>query len=74
MNRGAWRASLQGCKELDTTENAAVKNLPANVGDMEFEPWSRKIPHAREQLSLSVTTIEPVLYNLGATTTEAQES
>ena len=27
-----------------------------------FDPWSRKIPHAAEQLSLWATTIEPVLY------------
>ena len=26
-----------------------------------FDPWSRKIPHVREQLSLCTTTIEPVL-------------
>ena len=31
-----------------------VKNLPANAGDT----WSRKIPHAAEQLSLCVTTTE----------------
>ena len=26
-----------------------------------FEPWSRKIPHAAEQLSLCATTTEPAL-------------
>ena len=26
-----------------------------------FDPWSRKIPHAKEQLSQCTTTIEPVL-------------
>ena len=26
-----------------------------------FDPWSGKIPHAAEQLSLSATTTEPVL-------------
>ena len=31
-----------------------VKNPPANAG------WSRKIPHAAEQLSPCATTIEPV--------------
>ncbi|KAM9079980.1 asparaginyl-tRNA synthetase isoform 2-T2 [Megaptera novaeangliae] len=36
-----------------------------------FEPWSRKIPHATEQLSPCDTTTEPVLYSLCATTTEA---
>ena len=28
-----------------------------------FDPWSRKIPHAVEQLSLCATTAEPVLWN-----------
>ena len=27
----------------------------------QFEPWSRKIPHAVEQLSLCATTTEPAL-------------
>ena len=35
-----------------------------------FEPWSRKIPHAAEQLGLCATTTEPVLYSPCATTTE----
>ena len=35
-----------------------VKNPPANAG---FEPWSRKIPYAVEQLSPCATTTEPVL-------------
>ena len=35
-----------------------------------FDPWSKKIPHAKGQLSLCVTT-EPVLQSLGDTTTEA---
>ena len=37
----------------------------------EFDPWSRKVPHAAEQLSLCATTIQPVLWSLGAATTEA---
>ena len=36
-----------------------------------FEPWSGKIPHAVEQLSLCATTTESVLWSLRATTTEA---
>ena len=36
----------------------------------EFDPWPRKIPHAMEQLSPCTTTIEPVLWSPGATTTE----
>ena len=39
-----------------------VENPPANAGDMgSFDPWSGKIPHAAEQLSLCATTAEPVL-------------
>ena len=40
---------------------AVVKNPPANAGDYGFEPWSWKIPHAAEQLSLCATTTEPAL-------------
>ena len=36
-----------------------------------FNPWSRKIPHASEQLSPYATTAEPVLWSPQATTTEA---
>ena len=39
---------------------AMVNNPPANAGDR-FEPWSRKIPHAAEQLSPCTTTTEPTL-------------
>ena len=46
-----------------------VKNLPANAGDG-FYLWSRKIPHATEQLSLCITTTEPVFWRLGTSTTE----
>ena len=35
-----------------------------------FDPWSRRILHATEQLSLQVTTTEPVPWSPGATTTE----
>ena len=45
-----------------------------------FDPWSGKIPHAAEQLSLCVTTTEsahprahePQLLSLHAATTEAR--
>ena len=37
-----------------------------------FEPWSGKIPHAVEQLSLCATTTEPALYSPRATTTVAR--
>ena len=36
-----------------------VKNLPVNAGDTKFDPWSRKIPRAMEQLSPSTTITEP---------------
>ena len=38
-----------------------VENPPANAGGHGFDPWSGKIPHAAEQLSLCATTAEPVL-------------
>ena len=44
-----------------------VKNLLANLGDSNFQPWSVKIPHASKQLSLCATTIEPVLWCPGTT-------
>ena len=36
----------------------------------EFNPWSRKNPHATEQINLGATTVEPVLQSLRATATE----
>ena len=36
-----------------------------------FDPWSREIPHAEEQLSPYATTTESALWSLGATNTEA---
>jgi len=36
-----------------------------------LNPWSRRIPHAVEQLSPCAATIEPVLQSLGTATTEA---
>ena len=36
----------------------------------EFNPWSKKIPHAAKQLSPCATTTEPVLSSQGATATE----
>ena len=37
-----------------------------------MHPWSGKIPHAVEQLSLRTATIEPVLWSPGTTTPEAR--
>ena len=36
-----------------------------------FDPWSRKISHAGEQLGLCTTVIAPILWSLGAATTES---
>ena len=49
--KGVW--DFPGC--------AVVENLLADAGDTGFEPWSRKIPHAAEQLSQCATTTEPAL-------------
>ena len=40
------------------------KNPPSIAGGHRFDPWSGKIPHAVEQLSPYVTTIETVLQSL----------
>ena len=43
------------------------QDLPANAGDTKtyrIDPWSRKIPHAREQLSPCITTTEAALYSV----------
>ena len=45
----------------DFSGGTVVKSPPANAGRHGFKPWSRKIPHAAEQLSLCTTTTEPVL-------------
>ena len=37
---------------------AVVESPPTSVGNMGFEPWSGKIPHAAEQLSWCTTTTE----------------
>ena len=44
-----------------------VKNPPA---DVEFDSWSRKVPHAEELLSLSTTTTESALRGPGIIATE----
>ena len=42
-----------------------VKDLPANAWDKgSNHVWSRKIPHATEQISLCATTTEPVALKL----------
>ena len=37
------------------------KNPPASAGDNRFNPWSKKIPHATEQISPGTTATEPAL-------------
>ena len=55
-------------KEEDLLGVTVYKNLPARGKG--FDPWSGKIPHASEQLSLSITVTEPTLWGPGAATTE----
>ena len=49
--------------------SSVLKNPSASVGDMRhrFDPWSRKIPHAEEQLSpcanYGARTPEPENFN-----------
>ena len=50
---------------------SVVKTMPANAKKHSFNPWSGKIPHAAEQKSTCTTTVEPVLWSLGTTTTES---
>ena len=46
----------------DFPDGTVVKNPPANAGNTgSSPPWSRKIPHATEQLSPCATTTEPAL-------------
>ena len=69
---GAWWAALYGVAQIRTwlkrlsssssssrgfSGGLVVKNLPCNAVDR-FNPWSRRIPHAMEHLSLWATTIE----------------
>ena len=49
-----------------------VKNLPCNAGGLGLIPgWGTKMPHATEQLSLCVATIEPTCSRLHATPRES---
>ena len=48
-----------------------VKNTSAYAGNLGSVIWSKKFPHATEQLSQGTTTAEPVLWNLGTATAEA---
>ena len=50
---------------------SGVRKLPANIGD--FDPWSRNIPHAEEELNMGATTLESVLWSPWAKTPEAHK-
>ena len=52
------KENTRNCRDFP---GGAVENPPADAGDIGFEPWVRKIPHAMEQLSPCSTTTEPVL-------------
>ena len=47
---------LKKAYDWDFPGGAVVKNLPAQCRGHRFDPWSRKIPHAAEQLSPCTTT------------------
>ena len=49
------------CQGAGFCGGRAVKTSPASAGDSGFNPWSKKIPHAMEQLSPCATTTEPKL-------------
>ena len=55
----SWGLNREEYFCVDFPGAPVVKNLPANAGNMGFNPWSREIPHAVGQLSPSNTTIEP---------------
>ena len=56
-----YYSAIKSNEVLDFPGGAVVKNPPAIAGDTWFDPWSRKTPHATEQLSLCATTTEPAL-------------
>ena len=49
---------------------SVLENPPCQRRRHRFDPLSRNIPHASQQLSPCATTIEPVLWSPGTTTTE----
>ena len=69
--------SSWGHKELDMTEQLnnnnwwlSGKESTCQCRGHGFDPWSRKTPHAMEQLSPITTTFEPVPQSSGAATPE----
>ena len=79
--RMEWEVGVSRCKLLYVEW---IKNkvwLPRWLSSKEstcqcrrhgFHPWSRKIPHATEQLSLCATTTEPVPWSPSVATTEVR--
>ena len=51
-----------GIKNLDGLGGPMVKNLPCNARGHQFDRWCGKIPHATEELSLCITSAEPMLH------------
>ena len=59
LSEGGRRGNTIWKLARDFPGGPVVKNLPANAEDMGSVPaWSRKIPHASEQLSPYTTTLE----------------
>ena len=46
-------------KDWDFPGGPVVEHPPASAGGHRFDPWSGKMPHAMEQLSLCTTATEP---------------
>ena len=74
-----WLASWQDYCDQFSERLSSHMGLPWGLSGKEparqcrrlgFDPWSRMLTHATEQLNPCVTIIEPVLYSPGAMTTE----
>ena len=74
MDREAWHAVIHGVtksqtwlsdwtdwSELKDFSSGTMDRNPPTNAENRFNPWSRKIPYAWEQLSLCATTAELVL-------------
>ena len=64
MAPSGWQASLGTVKKNQTISSgfsggAVVRNLPAKHRGNKFNPWSRKVPHAMEQLSTWAQLLTP---------------
>ena len=78
-DREAWCAAVHGVAKSQnwvTELNKAALVAHGSESTCQcrrqgFNPWSRQIPHASEQLSPYATTVKPVLKGLPATNTES---